>query len=67
MAASCQTVIFAAILGVTFSFENTRIVQTTEGKIEGSLSENGLNYEYLGIRYAVPAKFKVSSLFFLSY
>ncbi|XP_045783295.1 juvenile hormone esterase-like [Maniola jurtina] len=62
MGTSCQIFVFTAIFGAIFveavSFENTQIVHTTEGKIEGSLAENGLYYEYLGIRYGIPVKFR---------
>ncbi|XP_039762816.1 juvenile hormone esterase-like [Pararge aegeria] len=58
MGTFCQAFVFAAIFGVAFSFENTQTVHTAEGKIEGSLSDNGIYYEYLGIRYGVPVKFR---------
>lgn len=40
----------------------TQIIETKQGKVEGSLASNELYYEYLGIRYAVPVKFRVSSI-----
>ncbi|XP_046976135.1 juvenile hormone esterase-like [Vanessa cardui] len=52
---------FAAIIGVTLSFENTKVVSTKEGKVEGYLTDNGFYYEYLGIRYGVPNKFRAPS------
>lgn len=36
------------------------IIETKQGKVEGSLASNDLYYEFLGIRYAVPVKFRVS-------
>ncbi|KAJ2942464.1 hypothetical protein O0L34_g16069 [Tuta absoluta] len=38
--------------------QETQIVATQQGKIEGSLSSNGLYYEFLGIPYGVPVKFR---------
>ncbi|XP_045525288.1 acylcarnitine hydrolase-like [Pieris brassicae] len=53
-----QIIIFAAIFGVTLAMENNLIVTTTEGQVQGSLASSGLYYEFLGIRYAVPIKFR---------
>ncbi|GBP13597.1 Juvenile hormone esterase [Eumeta japonica] len=41
-----------------FGIERHPIVATQQGKVEGSLSINEDYYEFLGIRYAVPIKFK---------
>ncbi|XP_068627126.1 juvenile hormone esterase-like [Battus philenor] len=40
------------------SNENIKILETKQGKVEGALSESGQYYEFLGIRYAVPVKFR---------
>ncbi|XP_045509212.1 juvenile hormone esterase-like [Colias croceus] len=58
MATLYTAVIFAAIIGITFAFEKSLVVTTTEGKVEGNLSPTGLYYEFLGIRYGVPVKFR---------
>ncbi|KAM3955217.1 juvenile hormone esterase [Aphomia sociella] len=50
--------IFAAIFGAVISLEKTKIVGTKEGRIQGSLASNELYYEYLGIRYGIPVKFR---------
>lgn len=52
--------ISSAIIGALASEEVAQIVQTKQGKVEGSLSENGLFYEFCGIRYGVAEKFQVS-------
>ncbi|XP_013141762.1 PREDICTED: juvenile hormone esterase-like [Papilio polytes] len=49
-------VIFAVLSLV--SAEETLQVETKQGTVEGSLSNNGLYYEFLSIRYAVPVKFR---------
>ncbi|XP_045456256.1 juvenile hormone esterase-like [Melitaea cinxia] len=51
----------AAILSVGYTLEKTNVVLTKEGKIEGYLAANGLCYEYAGIRYGVPNKFRAPS------
>lgn len=51
---------FAAITSSVYGFEETRIVKTKYGQIEGSLDWTGQFYEFLGIRYGVPIKFRVS-------
>ncbi|XP_059050278.1 juvenile hormone esterase-like [Achroia grisella] len=52
------SIIFAAFFGVAFSIDKTKIVATKQGRVEGSLASNELYYEYLGIRYGVPVKFR---------
>lgn len=39
----------------------TQIIETKQGKVEGTLASNELYYEFLGIRYAVPVRFRVSN------
>ncbi|XP_049884300.1 juvenile hormone esterase-like [Pectinophora gossypiella] len=41
-----------------FCEDSTVIVETEQGKVEGSLSSNGLYHEFLGIPYGVPVKFR---------
>lgn len=48
-----------AVFGAISCVEKTQIIQTKYGKVEGCLASNGLYYEYLGIRYAVPVRFRV--------
>lgn len=43
----------------------TQIIETKQGKVEGTLASNELYYEFLGIRYAVPVRFRVSSFCFI--
>ncbi|XP_026751837.1 juvenile hormone esterase-like [Galleria mellonella] len=50
--------IFAAILGAVYTLDKTKIVATKQGRVEGSLAVNELYYEYLGIRYGIPVKFR---------
>lgn len=55
------------LISAVFSEEEekqTQIIETKQGQIEGSLASNELYYEFLGVRYAVPVKFRVS--FFLN-
>ncbi|KAL0858359.1 hypothetical protein ABMA27_012243 [Loxostege sticticalis] len=47
-----------AVFGAISCVEKTQIIQTKYGKVEGCLASNGLYYEYLGIRYAVPVRFR---------
>ncbi|KAG7306771.1 hypothetical protein JYU34_008205 [Plutella xylostella] len=54
----CLIFISSAIIGALASEEVAQIVQTKQGKVEGSLSENGLFYEFCGIRYGVAEKFQ---------
>ncbi|XP_072946631.1 juvenile hormone esterase-like [Epargyreus clarus] len=51
-------VIFAALFSTVLSLEKTLIVKTKQGLVEGSLASNDLYYEFLGIRYGVPIKFR---------
>ncbi|CAH0731187.1 unnamed protein product, partial [Brenthis ino] len=51
-------IIFASILVGVFAFDKSKLVETSEGTVEGYLSESGLCYEYLGIRYGIPQKFR---------
>lgn len=55
----------SVLISVAFSSEEreiqTQIIETKQGKVEGSLASNELYYEFLGVRYAVPVKFRVSS------
>ncbi|XP_053622679.1 juvenile hormone esterase-like [Plodia interpunctella] len=54
-------VIFGAIFvffDVAYTLEPSRVVTTKQGKVEGNLATNGLYYEFLGIRYGVPVKFR---------
>lgn len=54
---------FSAFFGGNFAEETTHIISTKQGKVEGSLSSNGLYYEFLALRYGVvPEKFCVSYL-----
>ncbi|XP_013188943.2 juvenile hormone esterase [Amyelois transitella] len=49
---------FFVFIEVAGSLEPSRIVVTKQGKVEGELASNGLYYEFLGIRYGVPVKFR---------
>lgn len=57
-----HVLIFAAVTFV-FGLEETKIVKTKYGQIEGSLDWTGQFYEFLGIRYGIPIKFRVSYIF----
>ncbi|XP_028159534.1 juvenile hormone esterase-like [Ostrinia furnacalis] len=46
-----------AIFGAVSCIEKTQI-NTKYGKVEGCLAANGLYYEYLGIRYGIPVRFR---------
>ncbi|CAK1554287.1 unnamed protein product [Leptosia nina] len=50
--------ILACLIGASVAFDKNLIVTTTEGEVEGSLAPCELYYEFLGIRYAVPVKFR---------
>lgn len=52
--------ILFTIVSCVFCLDKSKIIDTNEGKVEGYLSESGLYYEYLGIRYGIPQKFRVS-------
>lgn len=57
------TFIFGAlfgVIGVAFCLDGSKIVATKQGRVEGNLASNGLYYEFLGIRYGTPVKFRVS-------
>lgn len=60
-----SVLILYAIINCVLCFDKSKIVETNEGKVEGYLSESGIYYEYLGIRYGIPEKFRVSSFFFI--
>ncbi|RVE45036.1 hypothetical protein evm_010315 [Chilo suppressalis] len=47
-----------SIFGASLGTDSVNIVKTKYGEVEGSLASNGVCYEYLGIRYAIPVKFK---------
>ncbi|CAG5026061.1 unnamed protein product [Parnassius apollo] len=51
------SVIFS-VFSVGVSAEETLLVTTKQGEVEGALSEYGFYYEFLGIRYGVPVKFR---------
>lgn len=55
-----QIVIVGVILNAVLCENKTKVVVTKQGKVEGNLASNGLYYEFLGIRYGVPIKFRVS-------
>ncbi|CAH2064997.1 unnamed protein product, partial [Iphiclides podalirius] len=57
MVAWSVTVAFAVLVGVTAD-QTTLQVDTKQGTVEGALSANGLYFEFLGIRYAVPIRFR---------
>ncbi|XP_032528324.2 acetylcholinesterase-like [Danaus plexippus] len=59
--ATSELIVLTAIFGVVLSLNNTQIVTTTEGKVEGALDPSGLYYQYLGIRYGLPNKFRAPS------
>lgn len=62
--------IVVVFISVVFSEEKelqTRIVETKQGKVEGTLSSNELYCEFLGIRYAVPVRFRVSGFCLLNF
>nr|CAJ2313417.1 Juvenile hormone esterase [Metisa plana] len=50
--------VLAVIYEGVLCIEKHPIVATQQGEVEGSLSSNEDYYEFLGIRYAVPVKFK---------
>lgn len=53
-----QVVVLAVLFGAVLS-EKTKIVDTKQGKVEGNLASSGHYYEFLGLRYAEPVRFKV--------
>lgn len=63
-------IFFVLISGVFSSDEKdiqTQIIETKQGKVEGTLAANELYYQFLGIRYAVPVKFRVSRFVYLNF
>lgn len=59
-----QVIILGIILNAVFCENNTKVVDTTQGKVEGNLASSRLYYEFLGIRYGVPVKFRVRNIIF---
>lgn len=64
MAAFCQFVILI-LVSFVYGEDESKIVKTHLGKFEGALAANGLYYEFLGIRYGIPVKFRVNTYLYI--
>lgn len=56
-----QTFILCFLFYFVFAIEKSKVVDTSQGKVEGFLAANELYYEFCGIRYAIlKGRYEVS-------